>query len=53
MIGPGQEAKSPPEALGRSAGVNLLGFVSASCWPLGRGFFLRIEPDIHWLVQLV
>jgi hypothetical protein len=23
------------------------------CWPLGRGSYLRIEPDIHWLVQLV
>src|SRR5215470_13150196 len=34
-------------------GSNLFGSFSASCWPLGRGFYSRIEPDIHWLAQLV
>jgi hypothetical protein len=48
-----QEAKSPPQALGRSAGVILFCRFSAWCWPLGRGSYSRIEPDIHWLAQLV
>ena len=29
-----------------------LQFFSTSCWPLGRGFYPRIEPDFHLLVQL-
>jgi hypothetical protein len=53
MIGPCQEAKSPPDALGRSAGVKVFAFLSAWCWPLGRGFYPRIEPDFHLLAQLV
>ena len=32
---------------------NVFAFLSASCWPLGRGFYSRIEPDFHLLVQLV
>ena len=26
--------------------------ISPSCWPLGRSFYPRIEPDFHLLVQL-
>src|SRR5262249_27457018 len=52
MIGLRQEAKSSPKALGRSA-VEILSCVQRVCWPLGRGFYSRIEPDIDWRAQLV
>ena len=53
MIGLRQEAKSSPEALGRSAGVNSLSYSArrvglSAAVPIG-----EIEPDIHWLAQLV
>src|SRR5215470_13401037 len=41
MIGLCQEGKSSPDALGRSAGVKIFGFVSASCWPLGPWFLFE------------
>jgi len=37
MIGLCQEGKSSPDALRRSAGVNLFLILRRVCWPLGRG----------------
>ena len=50
MIGPCQEGKTSPDALGRSAGANSLGFFVA---PLGLSAVvpIRIEPDFHLLSQ--
>ena len=51
MIGLCQEGKSSPDALGRSAGVNSLGFFAACLGFSARGFFVFEEPDFHLLAQ--
>jgi len=33
--------------------VNFFSAFNASCWPLGGGFYSRIEPDFHLLAQLM
>src|SRR5215813_5340146 len=53
MIGLCQEAKSSPDALREERGCKFFSAFSASCWPLGDGFYSRIEPDFHLLAQLV
>jgi hypothetical protein len=53
MIGPCQEAKNPPDALGRSAGV-ISSIPSALRVGLSAAVSIsRIEPDFHLLVQLL
>jgi len=41
MIGLCQEGKSSPDALREERGCEFFSAFSASCWPLGRGFYLR------------
>jgi hypothetical protein len=48
----GQERKSSPDALRRSAGVNSFWFLAA-CLPLSRGSFLIEEPDFHLLARFL
>ena len=33
--------------------MNFFSAFNASCWPLGGGFYSRIEPDFHLLAQLM
>ena len=53
MIGLCQEGKSSPDALREERGCEFFSAFSASCWPLGGGFYSRIEPDFHLLAQLM
>src|SRR5215471_18137099 len=43
MIGLCQEAKSSPDALREERWCKFFSAFSASCWPLGDGFYSRIE----------
>jgi hypothetical protein len=52
MIGLCQEGKSSPDALRRSAGVNLFWFLRRVCVASQPRFLFEIEPDFHLLTQL-